>query len=34
VIIAEMVDAVMVGGVPPQEALDNAAAEVDQELSG
>jgi ABC-type glycerol-3-phosphate transport system substrate-binding protein len=33
-ILAEMIDAVMVGGTPPQEALDAAAAEVNQELSG
>jgi multiple sugar transport system substrate-binding protein len=33
-IIGEMIDAVMVGGTPPQEALDAAAAEVNQELSG
>ncbi|MGH2528760.1 MAG: ABC transporter substrate-binding protein [Actinomycetota bacterium] len=34
VIIGEMVDAVMVGNKPPQEALDAAAAEVNQELAG
>jgi multiple sugar transport system substrate-binding protein len=34
VIIGEMVDAVMVGDKSPQEALDDAAAEVNQELSG
>jgi ABC-type glycerol-3-phosphate transport system substrate-binding protein len=34
VIIGEMVDAVMVGGKDPQQALDDAAAEVNEELAG
>jgi ABC-type glycerol-3-phosphate transport system substrate-binding protein len=33
-IMTEMVDSVMVGGEAPQDALDAAAAEVDDELAG
>lgn len=34
VVISEMVDEVMLGKKPPQEALDDAAAKVNEELSG